>query len=56
MLWKKATPNDGPGFSPNVTVTSVATPYKGIWNIIVSEFENNCGEKPPLTLTLIDQL
>ena len=28
MLWKKTTPNDGPGFPPNVTVTSVATPYK----------------------------
>jgi hypothetical protein len=23
----KTTKNDGPGFSPNVTVTSVATPY-----------------------------
>ena len=27
MLWKKTTPNDRPGFFPNVTVTSVATPY-----------------------------
>ena len=53
MVWKKTTPNDGSGFFPNVTVTSVATPYnrlaaelqffpdRRILNFFVSEFENN---------------
>jgi hypothetical protein len=61
MLWKKTTPNDGSGFPPNVTVTSVATPYnrltaglqcfpdRRILIFFVSEFENNYGERPTLT-------
>ena len=68
MLWKKTTPNDGSGFYPNVTVSSVATPYnrlaaelpcflyRGIWNFFVSEFENNYEERPTSTLTLTNQL
>jgi hypothetical protein len=68
MLWKKTTPNGGSGFSLNVTVTSVATPYnrlaaelqcfpdRRILNFVVSEFENNYGERPSSTLTLTDQL
>jgi hypothetical protein len=64
MLWKKTTPNDDSGFPPNVTVSSVATQYNRlaadlqcfpdsrILNCFVSEFENNYGERPTLTLTL----
>ena len=43
MVWKKTKSNDGSGFCPNVTVTSVATMYyvfaADLLNFFVSEFK-----------------